>query len=1035
MDFPITGRIALNGEKLSGEIRKITSSFGPEFARAGGEAARQFEDKLDPGLRSAERKIRDTLKRAFAATPNDAGVLDLDLPGLRASAAAMEVKTQRARQLAAAIEAVNASTQNVTRSQQAELAAAQATATKYEQQTRALNAEVAALERLQAELGQTAVAQVRAGEASNSHRYALQNAGHQVQDFFVQVAGGTSVLRAFTLQAPQFIGAIANMGDEGNRSNGKLGALMRLIGGPFGIALGIAIPVLGIMADKLFDMGEEADKAAPKVNRLTNAYRRLQVERGKAAAGDIAAARVEIATGEARLKDLDGQIAEAQKRLNAATGSRVATGLAGGAQYSVFGRDLDRLKAERKALLFGDGSEEDPGLVRLKRLTAEQERRRKDVTEFEKIQDEKEEARRKAESEARKAETAGRTAAKREQREQAREAERAKDAQEHLNKALADGIQTLRDSNSLSRVRREEGAAAAAIAEAEVRIARDFPELEKAKVGAVIEYRGAQITITEELLKQLELLRALSKEEAVRKAAAGSAAKGAGKVGAFIQGRTGDLAKGEVAEERQRLESLARDFENLFGNGTGAIWAKFEQEGVSTLAKLAAEKFPDLLSKIETKLGVSSGALSRITGNAALGRATGGGTAGAISGAVGGELGEKFLTKGLDKIFKGLGDFAGPIGAIAGGLLTGLTSLFKKAPSATAVVTSTTAPAQVTGNNAGAKEAVSGISVDLQSSLTRIIEALGGTAGTFAVSIGKYKDDYRVKSDGSATAGNKHPGDANLIYNGPDAQEAMRIAILDAIGDGAVQGISDSLRRLISNNQDIDVGLSKALRLQSALKDFKEMTDPMGAALDEVNLKFRQLIDIAKEAGATDTELSQLEAVYKREREAAIKAVAGQADSLKSFLQGLKAGSGSQLSLREQRANAEAALEPFRRDIAAGKAVDTSALQTAISTALNVERQISGSTRAYFDQENLLVSLAEKAIAQIDAQAASGANAEDPFQKAIAASSQASANILEQQTQILAEQNDYLAAIAQATGATRNTTSFVGAPRAYVQAR
>ena len=40
----------------------------------------------------------------------------------------------------------------------------------------------------------------------------LQNLGFQIQDFAVQVAGGTSALRAFTLQAPQALSAFGPQG-------------------------------------------------------------------------------------------------------------------------------------------------------------------------------------------------------------------------------------------------------------------------------------------------------------------------------------------------------------------------------------------------------------------------------------------------------------------------------------------------------------------------------------------------------------------------------------------------------------------------------------------------------------------------------------------------------------------------------------------------------------------------------------------------------------------------------------------------------
>jgi hypothetical protein len=115
-------------------------------------------------------------------------------------------------------------------------------------------------------------------------RFGFQNLGFQAQDFAVQVAGGTTALRAFSQQMPQAIGAVQGM----LSSTSKLGAFL---GGPWGVALGVASAVMGPLIAKLFDTGEAAEDATEKMARL----------RGEVSATAEAAAKLELDTA---LKDL-----------------------------------------------------------------------------------------------------------------------------------------------------------------------------------------------------------------------------------------------------------------------------------------------------------------------------------------------------------------------------------------------------------------------------------------------------------------------------------------------------------------------------------------------------------------------------------------------------------------------------------------------------------------------------------------------------------------------------------------------------------
>jgi hypothetical protein len=81
-------------------------------------------------------------------------------------------------------------------------------------------------------------AMIKAQGATNSTRFAVQNAAFQFQDFAVQVASGTSATRAFAQQAPQLLSAF----------------------GLFGVLAGTAAAALIPLAANLFATGEEVKK-------------------------------------------------------------------------------------------------------------------------------------------------------------------------------------------------------------------------------------------------------------------------------------------------------------------------------------------------------------------------------------------------------------------------------------------------------------------------------------------------------------------------------------------------------------------------------------------------------------------------------------------------------------------------------------------------------------------------------------------------------------------------------------------------------
>lgn len=87
------------------------------------------------------------------------------------------------------------------------------------------------------------------GGASSNMRFQVQNASYQIGDFAVQVAGGTSAVRAMSQQLPQLLGGFG------------------LWGAVFGAAAAILVPLIG----SLFKTGQTAEEAKKSLDTLTAA--------------------------------------------------------------------------------------------------------------------------------------------------------------------------------------------------------------------------------------------------------------------------------------------------------------------------------------------------------------------------------------------------------------------------------------------------------------------------------------------------------------------------------------------------------------------------------------------------------------------------------------------------------------------------------------------------------------------------------------------------------------------------------------------
>lgn len=378
---------------------------------------------------------------------------------------------------------------------------------------------------------------------------------------------------------------------------------------------------------------------------------------------------------------------------------------------------------------------------------------------------------------------------------------------------------------------------------------------------------------------------------------------------------------------------------------------------------------------------------------------------------------------------------------ILGGAIGGLFATTKRGG---ALVTSTSGSPQIFGNDSATQAAAGSLAGQVQQGLAQIANQLGATLGSFAVSIGYFGDKLRVDTSGYTGSLDSKHAPALAPHPFANEAEAIRFAIIDAIKDGAIKGIHQGSIRLLEAGGDLDQALQKALSFEQVFKDLKQRTDPVGAALQAVNDKFDTLRQTFAEAGASAAELAQLEQLYGFERADAVKQAQQQlTGALQDLLDSLTYKGDSGLSLRTREAAAAAAFNPLAATVRAGGQVDQDKFTSAAQAYLDIERQIFGSTSAYFDKLAEVTALTSKAIvnaggtvtttaAQVSAAAAAsvapsalptGSNVVPIPTQAMAQAIELQISTQREQIAVLQQQNDLLT--AQLSAVNRNLGTLI----------
>lgn len=504
------------------------------------------------------------------------------------------------------------------------------------------------------------------------------------------------------------------------------------------------------------------------------------------------------------------------------------------------------------------------------------------------------------------------------------------------------------------------------------------------------------------------------------------------------------VVQAEVKKEAKRKVSdlSPEEYFRDMGQKVGAKWADFLEP---LLGKKLAGNLGGVLGGVlegqattGTGFGAILGGLKELKGlpkglSDGLGKAFKGAQTGAQIAGIGNALGIKMSNTGA-QVGGALGEaFFGPVGGIVGSIAGGFFGkLFSGTKKGYAVATNSGVK---TGGNSTQAANAGNAANGLNDSLNSLAKSFGTSLGNYAVSIGSRSSGYiRVSASGSSKVGDKNYNKGpDVLYDGKDMEEALRIALKNAIEDGAIQGIRAGSKRLLTVGSSIDAQVEKALKFENVFKTLKSIKDPVGAALDDLNSEFKGLIDIFKEAGASAEEMGQLEELYGIKRKEAVEqATQAMTASLKGLLDELNIGS-DYYSLRDRKQSALDVYNPLKARVAAGDTTAFDAFSDAARNLISIEREISGSTSPFFALLKEVTDLSKGALNGVQTKIDTATASDSPF-SALAAQNAATTSAIDNQTTALlgalGTLNDNLVAALRAKVASGDTSDVTSLLRA-----
>lgn len=314
-----------------------------------------------------------------------------------------------------------------------------------------------------------------------------------------------------------------------------------------------------------------------------------------------------------------------------------------------------------------------------------------------------------------------------------------------------------------------------------------------------------------------------------------------------------------------------------------------------------------------------------------------------------------------------IGGLMGPIGSLvgsaAGAILGGL---IKGKPGLGAAVVTNDGIAESWGRKGQDQNSIA-VGNSVTDTLTNLIDTLGGVMGDFRVAIGSVEWNgqtwYRVSQRGDAGVGaadyiDSGRGAGDVIYDGTDAEAAMRVAVKNAIQDGGIQGLSEYATKVLSSNLDLEKAVSLAKGYGDVLTALADAADPIGAAARSASKSINDLIKSMTETGASAEDLANVQKYLAQVQSNGLK---DQLSSINDFLDALT-GSGSGLTSYDQLTKSMNEFEAMRQKVLSGdSSVDQAAFTKLGQSIFNLSAEVYGTATSQFQTiKDMLVDTTEQ---------------------------------------------------------------------------
>ncbi|RIV82948.1 hypothetical protein D2V17_14190 [Aurantiacibacter xanthus] len=300
----------------------------------------------------------------------------------------------------------------------------------------------------------------------------------------------------------------------------------------------------------------------------------------------------------------------------------------------------------------------------------------------------------------------------------------------------------------------------------------------------------------------------------------------------------------------------------------------------------------------------------------------------------------------------------------------------------------------------------------LDAGLLKVADALGAQIGSFSVSIGQREDYFRVGSSASFDAGAKRPSGA--LYNGTDPQAALAAAFADAIGDGAITGVSEAVQTALKSSKDIEAGLEEALKVRDIEKLLAGPTDALAQALSDFESVAAERLSIARKYG--------LDVVALEKRNAADRLaltdqlLAGQVGSLQDLITRMTSGDLFEGSAVDRRDALLGEIDLAKAAAQAGQDGAADRLAELLEQLNRVSEEVYGTTGGFANDNAFILDSARDVIAAANQRISDAQKSSDP---ALATTNAALDENNDQNARMLAEQkamNAWLEQIARNGG-------------------